>query len=252
MVSTLTGLETRQAEHDPSQDESTAVQDTKRQAEAARERYGSLLAGRKRIIRARHKRKPEAIVPDYEGLTGAWANHYNVARRYEGKIPAQDRDDWRHDAMLELERAENRDGKPLPPLRAYRIASLMVALYYRQLNRWQSKVCIVNGYPTEPHCKGCQNRTDNKRCAWLAVRPLERLDGEVLDADGYKVKLIDTVASNRVEDMPDRWFDLKQLTEALPPRLAEIAYKKLEGKPLSETDRKYLYRYRKMEQKTLF
>jgi len=154
--------------------------------------------------------------------------------------------------MLELERATGRDGKPLPDLRAYRIASLMVALFYRNRNRYATRVCIVNGYPVGPHCKACQRKTDGKRCAWLGVRPLERFDGEVVDTEGYRVRLLDTVASDRAEDMPERWYDLKKLTEALPPRLVEIAYKKREGKPLDRKDQKYLERYRKQAQISLF
>jgi len=252
MAITMTELKSRQARGELSQSELNAVLDTRRKAAAARQELGSLLTGRKRSIKSRPRRKPDQTKPEYRGLTGAWASYYEVVSRYESHIPAQDRDDWRHDTMLELERAESRDGKPLPALRAYRIASLMIALYYRNLNRYATRVCIVNGYATEPHCRGCHSHTESKRCAWLAVRPVERLDGEVIDPEGYRVRLLDTVASDRVEDMPDKWYDLKKLSEALPPRLAEIAYKKLEGKALSEADRKYLYRYRKTEQKALF
>ena len=252
MAITMTELKSRQARGDITEAELHAVLDTKRQALAVTQELGDLLTGRKRALKSRPRRKPAQTKPDYQGLTGKWASYYNVASRYEGKIPAQDRDDFRHDTMLELERATERDGKPLPDLRAYRIASLMVALYYRNLNRFATRVCIVNGYPVEPHCRACKSHTESKRCAWLAVRPVERLDGEVIDREGYRVKLIDTVASDRAEDMPDKWYDLKKLTEALPVRLAEIAYKKLEGKTLSEADRKYLYRYRKTEQKALF
>ncbi len=252
MAITMTELKSRQARGELSQAELNAVLETKRLAARARAEVGNLLTGYKHTVKGRPRRKPDQARPNYQGLTGAWARYYEVASRYESKIPAQDRGDFRHDTMLELERAESRDGKPLPDLRAYRIASLMVALYYRNLNRFASRVCIVNGYTAEPHCKDCKSHTDGKRCVWLAVRPLERLDGEVIDPEGYRVKLLDTVASDRVEDMPERWYDLKMLTEALPPRLAEIAYKKLEGKALSEADRKYLYRYRKTEQKALF
>jgi len=175
-----------------------------------------------------------------------------VALAYERKVPVQDRDDLRHDIMVELERAERRDGKPLPDLRAYRIASLMVALYYRQFNRFNTRVCVRNGLPAEPHCKGCQNKSEGKRCIWLAVRPVMRLDGEVVTSDGYTIKLLDTVVTERLEDMPDRWYDLNQLKSSLPLRLVEIAYLKLEGKPLSVKDRKYLSRYRKQSQKALF
>lgn len=252
MAFTMTELKSKQASGELSEAEYNSVLDTKRKSEAVRQTVGDLRTGHKRSLKSRPRRKPDQTKPEYAGLTGAWASYYDVAAKYEGKIPVQDRDDWRHDTILELERAESRDGKPLPELRAYRIASLMVALYYRNLNRYQTRVCIVNGYPVEPHCRACKSHTDSKRCAWLAVRPVERLDGEVIDPEGYRVKLLDTVASDKAEDMPERWYDLKKLTEALPPRLAEIAYKKIDGKALSETDRKYLYRYRQANKKALF
>lgn len=252
MAFTMTELKARRANGELTEAELNAVIETKKQSRAIRQELGNLLTGCKRSIKGRPRRKPIVTIPEYNGLTGAWARYYDVASRYEGKIPSQDRDDWRHNTMIELERAEKRDGQSLPPLRAYRIASLMVALYFRELHRYDARVCILNGYPTEPHCKGCRNHTDSKRCAWLAVRPVERLDGEVLDTEGYSVRLLDTVASDRVEDMPEQWYDLKRLAEALPPRLAEIAYKKLDGKKLSEADRKYLYRFRKSDQKSLF
>ena len=198
------------------------------------------------------KRQVDGNGNGYDQLEGQWLSHYKVASRYESKIPAQDRDDFRHDVMIELERATKRDGKPLPDLRAYRIARLMVALYYRNLNRYATRVCIFSGYPVEPHCRACKNKTDSKRCAWLAVRPVERLDSEVVDTEGYRVKLLDTVASDRAEDMPDKWYDLKTLSKALPVRLAEIAYKRLEGKPLTGAERKYLWKALKNNQKSLF
>jgi hypothetical protein len=154
--------------------------------------------------------------------------------------------------MIELDRAEKRDGKPLPMLRAYRIASLTVALYWRSLNRFSTRVCIYNGYPVEPLCRGCQNKSEGKRCVWLAFRPVASLDSEILDSDGYATKLLDTVASDSAIDMPDRWFDINELKNALPLRLVEIAYKKLDGKPLSGKDRFYLWKLRKRYQKTLF
>ena len=184
MAITMTELKSRQAKGELTEAELNAVLDTKAQSEAVKAELGNLLTGRKRSLKSRPRRKPDQTKPDYQGLTGAWARYHNVASRYEGKIPVQDRDDFRHDTMLELERAESRDGKPLPDLRAYRIASLMVALYYRNLNRFATRVCIVNGYPIEPHCKVCKSHTDSPRCAWLAIRPVERLDGEVIDPEG--------------------------------------------------------------------
>ncbi len=250
---TLTEPTEWQAETDLTEAEAEAVRETKALSDKAIEHYGDSLKGkRRRSIKPRARRQDNRTRPDYEGLQGSWATYYKVALAYERKVPVQDRDDLRHDIMVELERAEKRDGQPLPVLRAYRIASLMVALYYRQLNRFTSRVCVYNGLPVEPHCKGCRKQSEGKRCVWLAVRPVERLDGEVVTIEGYSIKLLDTVATDRLEDMPDKWFDLNQLKASLPMRLVEIAYLKLEGKPLSANDRQYLSRYRRQSQKALF
>jgi len=246
-----TELRIRQASGELSETELQAVLVTKREAEAVRRVIGDQ-HDQKRSLKSRSRRKREASIPSYQGLQGRWLLYLKVASRYESKIPAQDRDDFRHDVMLELERATERDGKPLPDLRAYRIASLMVALYYRNLNRYATRICVFSSYPVEPHCRACKNKTEGKRCAWLGIRRVERLEGQIIDSEGYRVRLLDTVASDRAEDMPERWYDLKQLSQALPLRLAEIAYKRLEGKPLEPKDKMYLQRYWKSHQKSLF
>lgn len=200
----------------------------------------------------RVRRKPSRTILDYHGLTGVWESYLKVAQTYEGKIPIQDRDDVRHDIMVELNRAEQRDGKPLPLLRAYRIASICVALFYRSFYRFSVRVCVYNGYPSEPHCEGCKNKSDGKRCMWLAVRPVASLDSEIIDPDGYRLKLLDTVATDQALDLPEKWYEVNEVRLGLPLRLVEIAYKRLEGKPLDKKDQKYLERYRKKAQLSLF
>jgi len=241
---------TKQAEL--SEAEAQAVLATKREAEAVKRELGDLVTGHKpRSLKTRSRRKASQTIPDYQGLTGIWVTYLEVAKAYEGKVPAQDRDDVRHDIMIELDRATKRDGKPLPQLRAYRIASLTVALYYRELNRFSARVCIYNGYPSEPHCKACSHKSESKRCCWLAVRPVARLDSEILDPEGYRAKLLDTVASDQAMDLPDKWYDLNEVMQGLPLRLVEIAYKRLEGKPLTGAERKYLCKALKQAQKRL-
>ena len=197
-------------------------------------------------------RKRQANGNGYDQLDCDWLYHYKVATAYENKIPLQDREDYRHDVMIELDRATKRDGKPLPELRAYRIASLTVALYYRKLNRFSTRVCVFNGYPTDPHCKGCQNMTKAKRrCAWLAVRPVASLDGEIIDHDGYKARLLDTVATDKALDLPDKWYEVNEVRQGLPLRLVEIGYKRLNKIPLTKYEQLYLCRLWKRQQKRL-
>lgn len=195
----------------------------------------------------------EAIAEQsYSQLEGDWRGWLEVARIYERKVPSQDRLDIRHDILLELYRARQRDKKPIPILRAYRIASLTVALYWRERNKSSVKVCVFNGYATERHCKTCQYRPDSGKCAFLGVRPVESLEGETRDNEGHRVRLLDTVATDKAIDMPDQWTDLTTWLLGCPTRLIVIALKKLEGKPLTASDRMYLMRYRRQEQKKLF
>jgi len=198
------------------------------------------------------KRQAQANGNGYDSLDGDWLTYYKVAKTYENRVLVQDREDIRHDIMIELDRATKRDGKPLPQLRAYRIASLCVALYYRELNRFSTRVCVYSGYPTVPKCKACSHKSEGKRCIWLAVRPVESLDSEIIDGDGYRVRLLDTVASDKALDLPDKWCEINEVRQGLPLRLVEIAYQIREGKPLSGKDRFYLCKLRKRYQKTLF
>ena len=195
----------------------------------------------------------EAIAEQsYNQLTGDWLDWLEIARRYERKVPRQDRLDVRHNILIELYKARQRDKKPLPMLRAYRIASLTVALYWREQNKANTKVCVFNGYATEPHCKTCRYQPKSGKCAYLGIRPVQSLDAETTDSEGNTVRLIDTVATDKAIDLPPVWTDLTTWLLGCPTRLIEIAYRKLDGKPLSAKDHKYLQRYRKKEQLSLF
>jgi len=179
----------------------------------------------------------------YDQLEGDWQQWLEVARRYEHKVPSQDRADIRHDIMLELHRARQRDNKPLPLLRAYRIASLMIALYWRDRVKREVKVCVYSGLPTEPHCASCKRHRGGS-CPYLALRPVESLDQLPTD-------YLDTVADDKAIDL-DLRIDASTWLLGCPMRLIEIASKRLDGKPLANRDRMYLSRYRKQTQKTLF
>jgi hypothetical protein len=180
----------------------------------------------------------------YNQLDGEWADWLEVAKRYEHRVPSQDRYDIRHTIILELAKARRRDGKPIPLLRAYRISSLMIALYWRELAKHQVKVCIYNGLPTEPHCASCGHNGE-RQCPYLALRAIQSLDSE-LDDDGDT--LADTIADDNAIDL-DAWLDDKTWLLGCPTRLIEIAKKKRLGIPLSWKDHKYWQRTVAKEQK---
>jgi len=153
----------------------------------------------------------------YDRLDGEWFNWYQVAHRFERKVPAQDRGDIRHNIIIELAKARARDGKPIPILRAYRIASLVVALYWRQETR---KPIMLS------------------------------LDTSITNGDGDTTELIETIADDKAIDL-SAWLDARTWLLGCPIRLVQIARKITNGDKLTPTDSQYLWRYRKREQKTL-
>lgn len=155
----------------------------------------------------------EAIEASYDTLEGEWHDYLEVARTYEKKAPLQDRFDVRHNIMLELNHARQRDGKPLPQLRAYRIASLVVSLYWRTILK----------------------------------KPTLSLEAQ---SELSEQSLIDTVADDRQIDI-EAWLDAKFWLEHCPIRLIEIGNKKLNKQPLTKAEHCYLQRYRKKEQYSL-
>jgi len=153
----------------------------------------------------------------YDRLDGEWLNWYQVAHRFEHKVPAQDGGDIKHNIILELAKARARDGKPIPIPRAYRIASLVVALYWRQETR----------KPT-----------------------MLSLNSEIANGDGDTTELIETIADDKAIDL-SAWLDARTWLLGCPIRLVQIAHKKQRGEALTSYERLYLYRFRKREQKTL-
>jgi len=195
------------------------------------------------------KRQAQDHDNGYSQLDGEWADWLAVAKRYEYRVPSQDRLDMRHTILLELAKARHRDGKPLPLLRAYRIASLTVALYWREVNKASVKVCIYDGLPKELHCATC-SQNGHKPCPYQAVRPIQSLDSETTDSEGNTVRLIDTVADDKAIDI-EAWLDINLWLSGCPMRLVQIAQKRVDGITLTKTDRQYLWRYLKREQKPL-
>ena len=154
----------------------------------------------------------------YDRLDGEWRQWYDTAHRFERKVPAQDRGDIRHNIILELALARARDGdKPFSKAMMYRVASFVVADYWRKASR----------KPT-----------------------MLSLEAEIDNGDGDTTELINTVADDRAIDV-SAWIDARTWLLGCPHRLVQIAHKKLAGQPLNNRERQYLWYYRQREQKSL-
>jgi len=186
-----------------------------------------------------HKPKIEA---SYEGLGGEWLEWLEVARRYELKVPYQDRADIRHSIILELALARAKTTEPIPQYRAYRIASYMVADY------WRSERKLNTGLDCR-HCSKIQRQECKKHDLYSECPKLirlEYLESERIDTDGNRVTIADTLADDTAIDL-DRWLDINTFLLGCPLRLVELAYKRQAGTPLSEADRRYYNRHKAQE-----
>ena len=154
----------------------------------------------------------------YDRLDGEWRQWYETAHRFEHKVPAQDRGDIRHNIILELALARSRDGdKPFSVAMMCRVASFVVADYWRKAKR----------KPT-----------------------MLSLNTEIENGDGDTTELINTVADDKAIDL-EAWIDARTFLLGCPHRLVQIANKKVRGINLTPTDSRYLYKFRKREQKRL-
>ncbi|MBA7676038.1 hypothetical protein ES703_84278 [subsurface metagenome] len=187
----------------------------------------------------------------YEKLEGEWHDWLEVAKRYEYKVPSQDRYDMRHTIIIELALARAKTQEPIPLYRAYRIASYMVADY------WRAQKKLNTGLDCR-HCSKAQRKECKKddlysQCPKLIK--LEYLDAERIDKDGNRLTIADTLADDHAIDL-DQWLDTEAFLLGCPLRLIELAHKRRDGIPLNDTDQRYYTRQRAKEwaryQKSLF
>ena len=180
----------------------------------------------------------------YNWLDGDWLDWYNVAKLYERKVPYQDRADLRHTIILELALARQKTTEPIPLYRAYRIASYMVADYYRQ------QLKLNTGLDCR-HCSKAQRQKCKEgdlysQCPKLIK--LEYLDSEHFDSEGNRVTIADTLADDKALDL-DLWLDTVTFLLGCPMRLIELAYKRAAGMSLNKTDARYYERHKAKEYK---
>jgi hypothetical protein len=149
-----------------------------------------------------------------------WSKYIAVADRFQHKAKAQDIEDLNHTIILSLAQAQtakdNNGGGQLSDVAMLRVASYECQKYWRQQKR---------------------------------LLTVLSLNTELNDGDG--VELIDTVADDKAIDL-DAWLDARTFLLGCPMRLIVIAGKRLKRIPLDDKDKKYLRRFRRREQKSLF
>jgi hypothetical protein len=150
-----------------------------------------------------------------------YGKYINIAKRYQYKAKAQDKEDLNHTIILSLAQAQlrldNNGGGQLSDIAMLRIASYECQKYWRAIKR---QLTILS------------------------------LNTELNNGDGDGIELIDTVADDKALNL-DAWLDARTWLLGCPKRLIVIAGKRLKGIKLDNKEWCYLKRFRKREQKSL-
>jgi len=128
----------------------------------------------------------------------------------------------------------------------YRIASRAVADY------WRAYYKVNNGLDCHTCSKAQRHKCkeDDLYTQCPKSIKLEYLSKPILDGEGNLTELGELIADPKSLDL-DAWERDSLWQIGYKPRLVAIAYKLKAGIPLAKTDRQYLWRFRKAEQKTL-
>ena len=148
-----------------------------------------------------------------------WEKYSEVADRFQYKARFADRGDLRHNIIIRLAELAQRNGhKPFTEGAMVRVASYVVMEYWHTEKR-NGKIISLN---------------------------------TVIDnGEGDTIELIDTIADDKAIDL-EAWLDVRVWLLGCPKRLLGIAHKRVSGIALNKVDQKYLERYRKKAQLSLF
>jgi len=129
----------------------------------------------------------------------------------------------------------------------YRIASRAKDQY------WRNYYKLTNGLT----CGNCSSK-QRRKCKeeWLYGKcpkliKIESLNKPIVDGEGNMSELGNLIADDKMLDL-DAWLDYKTFLLTSPERLIIIGEKIQEGTALTQAEHKYLQRFRKREQKSLF
>jgi len=149
-----------------------------------------------------------------------WNKYIEIANKFQRKAKPADREDLKQDIILRLAEVEtkyNGSGESLTEGGMVRVASYTVMAYWREIMR---------------------------------LPPITSLNGTVNDGEGDETELCQMLADDKAIDI-EAWLDAKQWLYRAPARLVKIAYRKVNGLPLADNERNYLYQQRKKYQAKL-
>jgi hypothetical protein len=142
-----------------------------------------------------------------------WNKYIDIASKFQRKAKPADREDLRQNIILKLAEVEskyNGSGEHLTEGGMVRVASYTVMAYWRDIMR---------------------------------LPPIISLNDTVDDGDGNETEFYQMLADDKAIDL-ESWLDARLWLYRAPPRLVRIAYKKVNGLPLTTAENCYLYKQR--------
>ncbi|MBN1188656.1 MAG: hypothetical protein JXA46_02795 [Dehalococcoidales bacterium] len=182
----------------------------------------------------------------YDQLDGQYLTYYQIASRFTGKVRDQDKGDVLHDIIVTLAEVEQNHDQTFTEAAMYRIASRTVALYWRK--HYQHRNGLTCGNCSKSQRKACKANWLYRSCP--KAISLESLDKPVTDNEGNMTDLGTLIADDKALDL-EAWTDARTFLLSCPDRLVSIAFKRMEGTPLSNAELLYLSKWRRREQKRL-
>ncbi len=182
----------------------------------------------------------------YEHLAEPWLSYYKVAIRYAKKSKPGDYQDLLHDTIITLAEADRKIHGELSEAVKHRIAS------HANHHYWYKHYNITTGLDCG-HCSTTQRHKCRKDWSYpdcpKAIR-IDSLSKPIIDSYGRITELGELITDDKAIDL-DTWGNTPTWEIGWPQRLVQIAYKLKDGDALSVAERKYLYKCRKKEQKSL-
>ncbi len=195
----------------------------------------------------RKQRQANGIGNGYDQLPEPDLTYYKVALPFARSVPTQDSEDLLHTIILTLAVAERNNGhKPFTEAAMYRIASYTKADYWRAQYKLNSGLTCCNC--SKAQRRKCKDDDLYTQCP-KAVK-VENLNKPIIDSAGNITELGDLIADDKAIDL-DAWVDARTFMFGAPERLKAIAYKLERGIPLTPAESRYLYKWRRREQKKL-
>jgi len=174
-------------------------------------------------------------------LEGDWRTYAKIAEYFVRKVKLEDREDFRHDLILEMAKVRAKyeaKGKPLTEAGMMRVCSYELTAYWEK-ERFRARGIIVDcGNCGKEQRQRCRDESPNLRCR--KAKHLVSLN-QVIDDDGKE--FWELLADDNALDL-DAWVDARALLRRFPRKLIMIGYKQIAGMPLSNEEKAYLKRWR--------